>query len=79
MKKQILGTFDQLTGDLATILATGILRMWRQGPLHLERGGRNRPNSAPSCLELSPETVLSVDRRVNGPESPRRRKNRSVA
>jgi len=57
-------TPDQRLSEVARILATGVLRLQSRAALPDNASEvpaqKNVEDSAPSCLELSAETVLSV-------------------
>lgn len=50
---------DERLREVAAILASGVLRLRRLADLR-GQATDSRENSAPSCLEVSGETVLSV-------------------
>ena len=70
---------NQTVREVGRLLARGMRRLRQFHAVDNSPCSKMSAKLAPACLELSPETVLSVNTRVNGPESPRRRKNRSAA
>ncbi|MCX7429091.1 MAG: hypothetical protein NTW96_26135 [Planctomycetia bacterium] len=56
-------TPDERLSEVASILAAGVLRLHARSAFPADnRGPGESPNSAPSGLEVSEETVLSVQR-----------------
>jgi hypothetical protein len=59
-------TADQRLREVAAILAAGVLRLHSRAALSInpgqDRKPENSPKSAPDCLEVSGQTVLSVHR-----------------
>ncbi len=53
-------TSDQRLSEVATILATGILRLQSRAALPASHAQKNLPESPSQRLELPDETVLSV-------------------
>ncbi len=54
-------TADERFRELAGILAAAVLRLSLRAALSVDDSGRENPeNLARSCLEVSPDTVLSV-------------------
>lgn len=58
--------------ELASIFAAGILRLQKQGRLP-DRSSAPVAQSLPTCLEVPPETVLSVTTLVDGFRDPETR------
>jgi hypothetical protein len=60
--------------EVARILARGLRRLCRRAPSdHVSpplAGPKNLSECRSNCLEVAPETVLSVTRRVDGPRGP---------
>jgi hypothetical protein len=56
-------TAEQRRSELAAILAAAIIRLRHRAALpHPDSGAEKPPNSVANCLEVSPETRLSVHR-----------------
>src|ERR1700681_3156654 len=60
--------------ELLRILARGLLRLCQRGPRGLvlppDLGPKNLAESRVNCLEVAPDFVLIVSRRVDGPRGP---------